>query len=192
MMLPMVRTSLLVALVLLGACGGNGSASSTAANAADRPRPQTYGRGGLPQEATRVVEIRMEDQLRFEPATVTVKKGEIVTFTLVNAGKEMHEFTIGGQDAQDLHEAQMAEMNMGSMDHGKMPDTPDHKKYMKGLSQKIASLDRTATASASVHVPAGERLDVTWAFTGEQAPIYGCHVAQHWWGGMRGSIVFSG
>ena len=50
----------------------------------------------------------------------------------------MHEFTMGGQDAQDLHEAQMAEMtmtgqsgdptmsgmDMTGMDHTKMPRRP--------------------------------------------------------------------
>jgi uncharacterized cupredoxin-like copper-binding protein len=209
----MVRTWLVVALLALGACGGKPSGSSTASNSAARPRPQTEGRGGLAQEATRAVEIRMDDGLRFNPATVAVKKGEVVTFHVVNTGKTMHEFTIGGQDAQDLHEAQMAQMAMtgqmsdgtmdlsgghprtpglSSMDHAKMPDTPEHRKYMKALAERVTRLDRTAAANASVHVPPGESRDLTWAFLGDQVPVFGCHVAQHWSAGMRGSIVWAG
>ncbi len=203
----MFRTPVVVALLALGACGGKASSGPPAAsNSGARPRPQTEGRGGLPQEATRSVEIRMDDRLRFDPATVAVKKGEVVTFHVVNTGKTMHEFTIGGQDAQDLHEAQMAQMamtgqmsdpsmagtDMSSMDHAKMPDTPEHKKYMKALAERVTRLDRTAAANASVHVPPGENRDLTWAFLGDQVPVFGCHVAQHWSAGMRGSIVWAG
>jgi len=198
----MFRTSLVVALVALGACGGKGSGSNSASNSAARPRPQTYGRGGLPAEATRTVELKMGDDLRFAPATVSVKHGEIVTFHVVNTGKSIHELTIGGQDAQDLHEAQMAQMamtgqmsdgtmDMSSMDHAKMPDTPEHRKYMQALAERVTRLDRTAAANASVHVPPGERRDLTWAFLGDQVPVFGCHVAQHWSAGMRGSFVWA-
>jgi uncharacterized cupredoxin-like copper-binding protein len=197
-----LRTALAITLLALGACGGKTSGQAAPSNAADRPRPQTYGRGGLPAEATRVVEIRTDDSLRFDPATVAVKKGAIVTFHVVNTGKTMHEFTIGGPDAQDLHEAQMAQMtmtgkmgdatmDMGSMDHRSMPNTPEHKKYMKALAGTIAKLDRTAAANASVHVPPGETRDLTWAFLADQVPVFGCHVAQHWSAGMRGSIVWA-
>jgi uncharacterized cupredoxin-like copper-binding protein len=201
----MFRKALVVALVALGACGGKGSGSKAASNSSARPRPQTYGRGGLPAEATRTVEIKMADNLRFDPATLGVKHGEIVTFHVVNTGKVLHELTIGGQDAQDLHEAQMAEMSMtggtmaGGMDmgsmpgmeHGTMPNTPEHRKYMKNLTARIASLDKSAAANASVHVPAGESRDMTWAFLGDQLPVFGCHVDQHWSGGMRGTFAWA-
>jgi uncharacterized cupredoxin-like copper-binding protein len=128
---------------------------------------------------------------------MTVRKGEIVTFHIVNTGKTLHEFTLGGQNAQDLHEAQMAEMamsgqsgdpdmDMAGMDHGKMPSTPEHKKYMKLLAKRIAALDRSAAANLSVHVPPGQTRDLTWAFSGERAPVYGCHVPQHWTGRHAG------
>ena len=193
-----------VALCAFGGCGGKSGGQAMNASS-DRPRPQTYGRGALPQEATQVVEIRMDDGLRFNPATVTARRGEIVTFRVINTGKVMHEFTMGGQDAQDLHEAQMAEMtmtgqsgdptmsgmDMTGMDHTKMPSTPEHKKYMSLLAKRIATLDRTAAANLSVHVPPGQSRDLTWAFTGEKAPVYGCHVPQHWAGGMRGTVVLN-
>jgi|GEM_PF-202204 len=189
---------------VLAGCGGHFAGAGGPVPASDHPRPQTYGRGALPAEGMRVVEIRMDDTLRFDPAMVTVHRGEVVTFHVVNAGKMLHEFTLGGQLAQDLHEAQMAEMamtggsvdpsmpGMPGMDQMKMPSTSAHRKYMKALSRRITDLDRTAAANESVHVPPGESRDLTWAFTGDQTPVYGCHVAQHWAAGMRGTIVFAG
>ncbi|HMC05349.1 MAG TPA: hypothetical protein VKJ83_07735 [Actinomycetota bacterium] len=201
----MFRTSIALALLTVAAACGGGSGHASASNTAARPRAQTYGRGGLPAEATRTVEIRMGDNLRFDPATVAVKHGEIVTFHVVNTGKILHELTVGGADAQDLHEAQMAQMSMtgdtmaGGMDmgsmpgmeHGTMPNTPEHRRYMKNLAHRIASLDKSAAANASVHVPAGESRDMTWAFLGDQLPVFGCHVAQHWSGGMRGAFAWA-
>ena len=184
-----LRRSVVVALLVLGGCGGKASGHSGAATASDRPRSQAYGRGALPQEATRAVEIHTDDRLRFDPATITVRRGEVVTFHVVNTGKTLHEFTIGGADAQDLHEAQMAQMAMtgGTMDMGSI----DHGKYMKALAGRIATLDGSAAANASVHVLPGESRDLTWAFLGENVPVFGCHVAQHWSAGMRGTIVWA-
>jgi uncharacterized cupredoxin-like copper-binding protein len=85
-------------------------------------------------------------------------------------------------------------MDMGSMpgmEHGTMPNTPEHRKYMKNLATRIATLDKSAAANASVHVPAGESRDLTWAFLGDQLPVFGCHVDQHWSGGMRGSFAWA-
>ena len=51
--------------------------------------------------------------------------------------------------------------------------------------------DKSAAANASVHVPPGESRDLTWAFLGEKIPVFGCHVDQHWSGGMRGSFAWA-
>src|SRR5690349_10708649 len=86
MMNTMFRIPVVVALVALAVCGGGkgGDQTGQAAALAARLRPQTYGRGGLAAEATRTVEITMGDSLRFDPATLPVKHGEIVTFHVVN------------------------------------------------------------------------------------------------------------
>ena len=44
----------------------------------------------------------MGDDLRFDPSTVAVAHGEIVTFHVVNTGKSIHEFSVGGQDGWTL------------------------------------------------------------------------------------------
>lgn len=203
-------SSAAIILVLLGGCGGSSHRSTMAPAGAPRPRPQTFGHGAVASEASRTVEVTMSDDLRFQPAEMNVKRGEIVTFHLVNRGKLVHEFTLGGPDSQELHEDQMAEMDMGggagaSMDMGSMGNTGSgqaggmsgmrmdrsHKKYLSALRKRIAELDGTASASDSVHIPPGESRDLVWAFSGERAPEFGCHIAGHWHSGMKGSISFS-
>jgi uncharacterized cupredoxin-like copper-binding protein len=186
------RASAVLAAVLASSAAGcaHSGHDEAAAGATDaaRPRSQTFGRGALAAEATRTVEIRLHDDLRFEPSEVTVQRGEVVTFHLVNVGKVPHEFTIGGPNAQELHENQMA-----LMDHSGMPgmegmhhDDKLHKKYEAGLKERVTELDRVAAASESVHVMPNEAKDLTWAFTGPEIPAFGCHVPGHWGGGMKG------
>src|SRR5204862_1549470 len=140
------------------------------ASSPDKPRPQTYGHGALAEDAARTVTITMGDDLHFDPASIAVRNGEVVTFRVVNAGKTLHELTLGRPDAQDLHEAQMAQMamtgrsadrnmDMAGMDHSRRPSTPGHKKYMKRLAVSIVVLDRLAAAIVSAHVPQGQRAD---------------------------------
>jgi uncharacterized cupredoxin-like copper-binding protein len=197
------RAATVMLLMALPACGSGGGHARQPA-AASAPRLQTFGHGDLAGAAQRVVEIRMSDNLRFEPSTITVRRGEIVALRVINTGRAFHELTIGGQAAQDLHDAQMASMDMsgsgggmampagGEGMHMNMGHDPAHEKYMKALTRRIAELDRTAAMNESVHVPAGESRDLTWAFTGPQAPLYGCHIVGHFAAGMRGTFSFSG
>jgi uncharacterized cupredoxin-like copper-binding protein len=141
----------------------------------------------------------MLDGMRFDPAEVTVKSGEVVTFHLVNTDQVAHEFTLGDSNAQELHDAQMAQMDMSGdatgmamPDHStgmKMPHDPAHQKYMKRLAEQVTALDKVAAANISVHVLPRETKDVTWAFTGDKTPVFACHVPGHWKAGMQGSIV---
>jgi uncharacterized cupredoxin-like copper-binding protein len=133
-------------------------------------------------------------------ATIPVHTGEVVAFRVVNAGRQFHEFTIGGQAAQDLHDAQMASMDMSGNGSGmamvddqgmKMGHDPAHDRYMKALARRVADLDRRAAANESIHVPPGETREVTWAFITDQAPSFGCHVVGHWAAGMRGRFVIT-
>ena len=198
---PVGAAAALAALAIAGgACGGHGHPVGSGVEAA-APRPQTFGHGALASQATRTVEISMLDSLHFEPGHIAVQRGEIITFRLVNAGHLAHEFTIGGPDAQELHDAQMAEMDMSGEGQGmamsgggggtdmKMGHDPAHARYMKALAKRIAVLDQRAAAADSVHVPPGETKDLTWAFTGPQLPVFACHVTSHWKGGMAGTIA---
>ena len=56
----------------------------------------------------RTIEVRMSDDLRFDPATIDVEPGETVRFELTNEGEAVHEFLIGDEAAQAEFEEEMA------------------------------------------------------------------------------------
>ncbi len=112
-------------------------------------------------DADRVIEITGGDDLKFDPAQVTIKVGEIITFRVYNPGVLPHDFTLGDEHVQDEHEAEMAEMG-GSMDH----------------------MDANA-----VLVPPGETVELTWEFTEAGTILMGCHQPGHYAAGMKGTIV---
>ncbi len=49
----------------------------------------------------RLVEVDMSDQLKFDPAEISVAKGETVTFLVSNLGTAVHEFAVGQADKVD-------------------------------------------------------------------------------------------
>ena len=56
----------------------------------------------------RTIELRMSDDLRFDPATIDVEPGETIRFQLINQGEAVHEFLIGDEAAQAEFEEEMA------------------------------------------------------------------------------------
>ena len=134
------RLALAAALVLsLAACSSGGAAS--------------------PPAATRTIQITMNDQMRFEPATFEVAVGETVRFDVRNDGQIVHEFYVGTADDQVAHEAEMA---AGHATH-------DH------------------TNSVNVDPGQTKPLELTFARAGTLE--VGCHVPGHWPAGMRGTIT---
>lgn len=145
-------TLILILALTAVACGqgtGETFAFGSPANAAD---------------ADRVIEIHTTDDLRFDPADITVAPGETVTFRLINDGTEEHDFTLGDEAAQDRHAAEMAEM--AGMKHHDEPNV--------------------AT------IPAGETVELTWTFNDEGTVLIGCHQPGHYAAGMTGRITIEG
>ena len=66
------------------------------------------GSGGSGGSDPRTIEVRMSDELRFDPATIDVEPGETVRFELINEGEAVHEFLIGDEATQAEFEEQMA------------------------------------------------------------------------------------
>lgn len=52
----------------------------------------------------RLVEVDMSDQLKFDPAEISVAKGETLTFLVSNLGTAVHEFAVGQADKVDADE----------------------------------------------------------------------------------------
>lgn len=156
----------LVVLATAG-CGSNGSDAGHAGHAGD-----TGDRGSGPMdmgtvpgeaadasEADRKVTVVASDDLRFDPESIEVSAGEVVTFVVRNDGETDHEFVLGDSDYQEMHESDMAQgdHDMGGMDN-------------------------------AVTVGPGESAEITWRFEEASEVLYGCHEPGHYEGGMVGTI----
>ena len=131
---------LLVAVALI-ACNDNSSA---------------MGGGSDP----RTVQVRMSDELRFDPDDIGVQRGETVRFELINEGQSVHEFLIGDEGAQADFEEEMAS---GEMHH----DTD---------------------AGVSVEPGETETFEYTFPDAGGEL-LAGCHEPGHYDGGMVATIT---
>lgn len=146
----------------MGDMGPDGSAMPMAS---DDHAEFAWGGPADPSEADRVIEISMLDELRFEPATVEVAVGETVTFRVTNAGQLPHDFTLGDEETQDQHDAEMAEGGMSGTGH----DEPN-----------------------VLNLEAGQSGELTWRFSTPASILYGCHVPGHYDAGMVGTLTIAG
>ena len=119
-----------------------------------------FGHAADPGRATRSIAIDMSDRLRFTPAEVSVRKGEVVRFVVTNSGQLMHEFILGT-----------------------LPELKEHAQLMR----KHAHMEHDAPHMA--HVAPGKARNVTWQFTESGEFYYGCLVPGHFEAGMLGRIV---
>ncbi len=83
---------------------------------------EVNGRPGDPAKVTRVIDMTMDDTMRFTPDRVTVKAGETVRFFLKNIGRVSHEFVIGPMDELREH----AEMMRRKAQEAARGAEPDH------------------------------------------------------------------
>ena len=110
-----------------------------------------------PQESTRRVNVTALDT-RFEPASLSVARGEVVTFVVTNAGRADHEFILGDAAMQEQHARMTA--------HGGRPHDGE------GMGQ----------------LAPGETKELTWRFDEAGTVLYACHEPGHYDAGMAGEI----
>jgi len=118
-----------------------------------------FGRAGDPKKASRTVRIEMSDQMRFTPASLTVKQGETVKFMVRNGGKVMHEMVLGTMQELKGH-AELMKKHPG-MEH----DEPH-----------------------MAHVAPGKTEAMVWQFTRPGEFHFGCLLPGHFEAGMVGQI----
>ena len=118
-----------------------------------------FGRAADPRKAKRTVRVEMTDQMRFMPAELTVKRGEIVRFVPVNKGQVLHEMVLGTLDDLKKH-AELMKKHPG-MEH----DEPH-----------------------MAHVAPGKRGEMGWQFTKAGEFYYGCLIPGHFEAGMVGKV----
>lgn len=130
------------------------------------------GEPGDGASVDRTVEITLGDNF-YEPASLTVTRGETVRFVIVNEGEFLHEFNIATPEMHIAHQAEMLTM----MEHGMLTATDFEP--MDGHSHDYAN---------SVLVRPGETAEVVWQFTGDAELEFACNVPGHYEAGMAGPI----
>ena len=135
-----------VLILAVAACSGPASTAS--------PSATSSGTAGAQR-----IEVKLTDALKMEPAAVTVKAGQPITFVVTNAGAIDHEFYLGDESKQ-AGEEQM--MQSGQM----MGDTAE------GIALKP-----------------GETKELTYTFQTAGASFAGCHVSGHYAAGMKAMIT---
>lgn len=98
------------------ACGGDDHAAHEPA-AADEHMMEGEVPGGPadPAEATKEIKVLASDTLEFEPASIEVAAGEVITFIVENPGSAHHEFVLGDAAYQEMHGGE--DHDMGHMDN---------------------------------------------------------------------------
>lgn len=162
----LLRYLLLVVVIgLVAAACSSGDTTDTTMHMDDGHNHFSFGEPALAAEATRVIEISANDNFRFDPETIMVAAGDVVTFKVTNDGKIPHDFVLGDAAVQDQHEEDM--MNMTD------DDSMSHEE-----------------PNAFVVDP-GETREMTWRMTMAGEILMGCHQPGHYVSGMKGTIEIS-
>lgn len=152
----------LVVLMLTGVLGeGHGPGRHMGGGGGSRQVSQGAGGPADPTDAARTVRLRALDTMAFQPAAISVSAGEIITFEVTNAGKAVHEFTLGDAQMQQQHADAMAHMPAGM--HHEFPN--------------------------SITMQPGETKTLTWRFGRARTVEFACHEPGHYQAGMRGRIT---
>lgn len=123
------------------------------------------GQPGDPNKPARTIHVLMRDDgneqnMRFEPALITVRKGEQIRFLLENGGTESHEFMLA-MVAENRKHAQLMK---------KFPDMEHDDPNAKRLAMS-------------------ERGELLWRFTKAGQFEFACLIPGHYEAGMHGKII---
>ncbi|GAA0232589.1 hypothetical protein GCM10009125_21990 [Castellaniella daejeonensis] len=112
-------------------------------------------------QSARVIEITMDDTMRFHPDQIAVRPGETVRLRIHNAGRLPHEIVLGKMDEILAHATEMRAH----------PDMPAHHE-----------------ANALTLDPGGSG-ELTWTFPQAGALDFACTIPGHYEAGMKGRFV---
>ncbi len=121
------------------------------------------GEPGNPKRPARIVTVTMRDdegKMRFEPASLTVKKGEQVRFLISNDGALKHEFTLASVQDNNKHAELMKKYP--DMEH----DDPNAKS-----------------------VDPGKTAEILWRFSKVGTFEFACLIPGHREAGMHGTVA---
>ncbi|HEX6301031.1 MAG TPA: plastocyanin/azurin family copper-binding protein [Acidimicrobiia bacterium] len=152
-----------IAVILVTGCGDDTGSGATSLDEENHEEEFNFGEPADAADADRTIDIDANNDLTFDPASITISEGETITFRVTNTGNLEHDFVLGDEDAQEAHEAEMMEM----MESGEEMEHSD---------------------PYAVSVPAGETVELTWHFTEPGTVLFGCHEPGHYEAGMKGTI----
>ena len=123
------------------------------------------GEPGDPKKPARTIRVLMVDygdekEMKFEPASITVRKGEQIRFVLENSGTESHEFML----------ATVAE----NRKHGE-------------LMKKFPDMEHDDPNAKRLAV--GDHGELLWRFTKVGEFEFACLIPGHYEAGMHGKII---
>jgi uncharacterized cupredoxin-like copper-binding protein len=119
-----------------------------------------FGQPGEPAKASRTIDVATSDDMRFTPASFTVKRGETIRFVVHNHGAVEHELVIGTDQVLREHAKEMREM--------------------PGMEHRDPN---------AVRVRPGGQGELTWTFDRAGRFSVACLVPGHYEAGMKGTLV---
>lgn len=146
-----------------GAAAHAGAASAPGVSAQTQDDPTPFGRPGDPARINRTVRLEMGDNMRFSPASLSVRRGETLRLIVVNKGRLMHELVLGRRQDLQNHAEQMR----------RHPDMEHEAPYM-------------------AHVRPGEQGEIVWQFDQPGEFQFACLVPGHFEAGMVGRMRVGG
>jgi uncharacterized cupredoxin-like copper-binding protein len=121
-----------------------------------------YGEPGKAEEVSRVIEVQAADNMRYTPASISVRRGETIKFMVKNTGKLSHELVLG--DARSLKEHADLMRRHPDMEH----EDPN----------------------AATVAPGGTG-SLIWKFTRPGTVEFACLIPGHYEAGMKGGVRVS-
>ncbi len=118
------------------------------------------GRPGDPGRVSRIIDVTMDDNMRYVPNVIKVKAGETVRFFVRNDGKASHEMVIGS----------MAELK----EHGAMM------RAQPGMLHAEPNM---------ISLKPGQRGGMVWQFDRGGSVDFACLVPGHMEAGMVGKVI---
>lgn len=118
------------------------------------------GKSGKLEKVNRIIVVEMNDNMRFSPSNINVKKGENIKFIVKNVGKIKHEIVLGNPEDLKAHADMMK----------RMPT-------MKHVEEN------------QVSVEPGKTKEFIWNFTENGIVDFACLEPGHFEAGMKGKFV---
>jgi uncharacterized cupredoxin-like copper-binding protein len=157
----MVRIRSLFAPSILIAVGVALAAAGAAANGDEHhDKHAAFGQPGDPAKVSRSVAIDMNDTMRYNPARISVKRGETIRFVVRNSGQLKHEVVLG--TVKELREHAALMRKFPEMEHA----------------------DPNQLA-----VDPGKTGELLWQFTKSGTFDFACLQPGHYEAGMHGKIA---